>query len=123
MLGRLRRRCRPPLGRSRYYHPLDSGSENTATRNAACARCAAVRRWLARDELDGPAEPPPFDEPPPRRSDFDVGSEGRAQYHAARAEWYRNITRSARQPDGMALAGSLADQNDLFDRIARRYRQ
>ena len=64
-----------------------------------------------------------FDEPPPRRSDFDGGSEGRAQYHAARAEWYRNITRSAQQPDGMALDGSLADQNDLFDRIARRYRQ
>ena len=23
VLGRLRKRCRPPLGRSRYYHPLD----------------------------------------------------------------------------------------------------
>ena len=66
-----------------------------------------------------PPKPPPFGEPPPRRSDYPtgrrVGNEGRKQYHNDRAEWYRKVT-------GHELTGELAEQNELFDTIARRYR-
>jgi hypothetical protein len=77
-------------------------------------RHMALLRWL--DALPEDTErPPPFDEDPPRRGDFPLGAEGRAIYHTERAEWYRNIT-------GQELDGTLAEQNVLFDRIARRYR-
>ena len=78
-------------------------------------RHVALLRWLNALPEDAP-QPPPFDEAPPRRSDYPQGTEGRASYHADRAEWYRNIT------GGQELEGILAEQNALFDRIARRYR-
>ena len=78
-------------------------------------RHVALLRWLDALPEDVP-QPPPFDEAPPRRGDYPQGSEGRASYHADRAEWYRNIT------GGQELEGILAEQNALFDRIARRYR-
>jgi hypothetical protein len=54
-------------------------------------RHVALLRWLNALPEDAP-QPPPFDEAPPRRSDYPQGTEGRASYHADRAEWYRNIT-------------------------------
>ena len=85
------------------------------------AECAeeALYTWLHAKYVP-PAEPqppPPFDEPPPMRAEYPHGNEGRAQYHVARAEWYRKITR------GKELTGDLAEQNELFDKIARRYRE
>ena len=90
-------------------------------RTAIRTNGTALLRWLGfnpGDDVD-----PPFDEPPPRRGNYPLGNSGRLQYHAARAEWFRNITRSAEHPEGRSLDGSLADQNALFDSIARRYRQ
>ena len=83
----------------------------------------ALRRWLGDGELDGPAQPPPFSEPPPRRSDYLRGDEGCRQYRDKRIEWYRNITRSVEHPEGLTLEGTIAEQNELFDAIARRFRQ
>ena len=37
--------------------------------------------------------------------------------------WYRKITCSAEHPDGLTLEGTVAEQNELFDAIARRFRQ
>ena len=70
-----------------------------------------------------PVEPPPFDEPPPRRRSYSRGDEGRQQFRDERADWYRRITRSDEHPEGLALEGTVAEQNELFDAIARRYRQ
>ena len=62
-----------------------------------------------------PPRPPPFDEAPPRRSAFPRGEEGRAKFRSKRAAWYHQVT-------GACLAGDVAEQNELFDKIARRYR-
>ena len=83
----------------------------------------ALHQWLNAVYLPHESpKPPPFDLPPPKRADFALGNDGREQYHIERAQWYRRVTVCAEHPEGLTLEGSLAAQNDLFDKIARRYR-
>ena len=53
---------------------------------------------------------------PPRREQYGEGAAGDAAFQGDRAEWYEAFT-------GEPLAGSLAEQNEKFDGVARRFRE
>ena len=107
---------------SDYYYNFDGAASSAfeLMKQNMLGAPTALYDWLnTAHRPEQPPEPPPFDEPPPRRSDYPTGrragNEGRKQYHKKRAEWYHNVT-------GHELTGELAEQNELFDTIARRYR-
>ena len=52
---------------------------------------------------------------PPRREQYGEGAAGDAAFQGERAEWYEAFTSNP-------LAGSLAEQNEKFDVVARRFR-
>ena len=89
---------------------------HNAGMGASTDRLQMFRRWLEAEPLSQQLNaPPPFDEPPPNRSNFPLGAVGRKNFRQARAVWYRKVANSE-------LCGDVAEQNDLFDRVARRYR-
>ena len=64
---------------------------------------------------------------PPKRSDFPrgrgaVGKAGRDAFHRERMKWFKMATHSSDHPNGIALTGSLAEQNTQYDIVARRFR-
>lgn len=113
-----------------YYFPGDSGrvlARHLGTRDS-------FYQWLdASNEADfsratasatAPAAPLPD---PPKRSDFPrgrgaEGKAGRDAFHCERKVWFKMATRSCDYPDGIELAGTLAEQNTQYDIVARRFR-
>ena len=62
------------------------------------------------------AQRPDAGPPPPQRADYELGNEHeRRQFHKDRKVWYLHHT-------GTALTGSLTEQNEAFDLVARNYR-
>ena len=52
---------------------------------------------------------------PPKRGEYARGKRGRRAFHRARREWYEQAT-------GEKLDGTLEEENEQFDKVARRYR-
>ena len=109
-----------------YYFPGDSG-------------CALAKHLGTRDSfyawLDGPtvarrtrsASSSAKLPDPPKRGDFPrgrcaEGKAGRDAFHRERKKWFKLATRSHDHPDGIELAGDLAEQNTQYDIVARRFR-
>ena len=63
--------------------------------------------------------PPPVDDepirPPPKRASHATGKRGRRAFHRERRVWYERAT-------GRKLTGTLAEENEQFDKVARRFR-
>ena len=110
-----------------YYFPGDSGralARHLGTRDSFYA-------WLdasaSTHEDCAPTVPSPQLPDPPKRGDFPrgrsaEGKAGRDLFHRERKKWFKRATRSHDHPDGIELAGSLAEQNTQYDIVARRFR-
>ena len=108
-----------------------AGSSSPPPRSRASEPSTAIRSG---GRSLHPPEGPPIDRPPPRthkelveereraaglpprREQYGEGAAGDAAFQGDRAKWYEAFT-------GEPLAGSLAEQNEKFDVVARLFRE